>query len=190
MVNLKRPTGTIPDTSVVHQQLKFAVCVRSSDQGDVNCSSIIFSLTAVLMLGGGEFLLNLTPPPTTPLKNKTKTNYLCWTVKRFCELARQSMNLNLIAGSFSRMRFLLSWETIRANQLWTQSFHKSCFRTAARVPPFLPTLSLKGIKSIDFVVIIIAFINRGYKTEQSPLEVVSPQGQVELMAFLNMAECI
>lgn len=132
------PTGTIPDTSVVHQQQKFAVCVRSSDQGDVNCSSIIFSLTAVLMLGGGPFKFNPPHPPTTPLKNKTKTNYLCWTVTRFCELARQSMNLNLIAGSFSRMRFLLSWGTIRANQLWTQSFHKSCFRTAARVPSPLP----------------------------------------------------
>lgn len=101
------------------------------------------------------------------------------------------MNLNLIAGSFSRMGFLLSWETIIANQLWTQPFHKSYFQTVLRrVPRLIPVLPQTRQSSAPAppsksnweywfcCVIIIAFINRGCKTKQSPLQVTSPQGQV------------
>ena len=113
------------------------------------------------------------------------------------------MNLNLIAGSFSRMGFLLSWETIRANQLWTQPFHKSYFRAAPRgVPRLIPVLPQTRQPPTTFpkrnweywfgCVIIIAFINRGCKTEQSPLQDISPQGRARVcvLSSLNMSECI
>lgn len=188
------PTGTIPDTSVVHQQQKFAVCVRSSDQGDVNCCSIIFSLTAVLMLGGGggPFKFN---PPHPPLLLKTKQRQ---TIS--AEQWRDSVSLpdNQWIWIWLLAHLAECDSCLAGGQLEPISYEHSLyinlvFGLQPESPPpspFLPTRSLKGIKSIDFVVIIIAFINRGYKTEQSPLEVVSPQGQVGLMAFLNMAECI
>ena len=96
------------------------------------------------------------------------------------------MNLNLIAGSFSGMGFLLSSETIRTNQLWTQPFHKSYFRAVLRRVPRLirvlpqtrqtPAPLPKRNWAYWFCsVIIIAFINTGWKTEQSPTSHFTPR---------------
>lgn len=81
-----------------------------------------------------------------------------------------------LLGSFGETAFLLSWETIRSNQLWQRAFFINLIPELSRaelraVPPLRshPIPFPKTHQEYWFCgVIIIAFINRGCKTEQSP----------------------